>query len=554
MQTTDSDTSTTPQPKPEPPIPVAQVNKSRALSIIWLVPIVTLIVALVLLVGYLRNNGTEVTLHMPSADGVEINKTPIKILNVEVGKVIDVRLNDAGNGVLLTAKINGNMQHQLRSDSMFWIVKPEFDQRGIRGLGTLVSGAYIGFKPGNATEIKDEFIISNDPPSDDLGEGLHLKLSSERAKMLPNGAPVFYEDLQVGQIIQSKFDVKNQHVNYDIFIQKSHQDLVGEHVKFWIKSGVNIQTNSQGIQIDTAPIGSILSGAIAFTQPLSTGKGAEVKDGHTFTLHDNISDVMEPATPRAFYLVAFFDQSMRGLSAGATVEYKGLPIGVVEKTPFFHHNDQLNLLENRYIPVQLRIEPAAIEMGASPIDSKQWQQKFDHAIRQGLYATIISNNIVTGNMSIELTDELSADPSLKPQDRYAGLSVIPTRAVGLNATVKNLNRLLVKFNDLPLEQTVGQLNQNLAELQKTLGSVNKLLNSSETQSIPKELNQTLRQLRGTLEGISPDSPAYRDIQNTLQSLDRTLQKTDPLLKKLGEKPNALIFDSKSADPVPKGQP
>lgn len=552
MQATDPDTSTSPQPNPEPP--VAQVSNSRVLSIIWLVPIVTLIVAIMLLIGHLRNNGTEVTLHMPSADGVEINKTPIKILNVEVGKVIDVRLNDAGNGVLLTAKINGNMQHQLRSDSQFWIVKPEFDQRGIRGLGTLVSGAYIGFKPGTATEIKDEFIISDDPPNEDLGEGLYLKLTSDRAKMLPSGAPVFYEDLQVGQITHSEFDVKKQHVHYDIFIQKSHQDLVGDHVKFWIKSGVHIQTNSQGIQIDAAPIGSILSGAIAFTQPLSTGKGATVKDGHTFNLYSNLSDVMEPATARAFYLVAFFDQSMRGLSTGATVEYKGLPIGVVEKTPFFHNNDQLSLLENRYIPVQLRIEPAAIEMGASEIDSKQWQQKFEHAIRQGLYATIISNNIVTGNMSIELTDELSADPSLKPKDRYAGLSVIPTRAVGLSATVKNLNRLLVKFNNLPLEQTVGQLNQNLTELQKTLGSVNKLLSNSETQSIPKELNQTLKQLRGTLEGVSPDSPAYRDIQNTLQNLDRTLQKTDPLLKKLGEKPNALIFDSKSPDPIPKGQP
>ena len=42
-------------------------------------------------------------------------------------------------------------------------------------------------------------------------------------------------------------------------------------------------------------------------------------------------------------------------------------------------------------------------------------------------------------------------------------------------------------------------------------------------------------------------------QATLQSLDRTLQKTDPLLRQLGEKPNALIFDNKSPDPIPKGR-
>ena len=83
--------------------------------------------------------------------------------------------------------------------------------------------------------------------------------------------------------------------------------------------------------------------------------------------------------------------------------------------------------------------------------------------------------------------------------------------------------------------------------------MNTLLGSKDTQNIPKELNHTLSQLRQTLAGVSPESPAYRDIQATLQSLDRTLQKTDPLLRQLGEKPNALIFDNKSPDPIPKGR-
>lgn len=541
-----------PTPDNNSEVKLATIKKSRALSVVWLIPIIALIVALVLLINYLRNSGTEVTLYLPNADGVEVNKTTIKILNVEVGKVVDIRLN-GDDGVILTAKMASSVKDRLTADSQFWIVKPQIDQSGVRGLDTLVSGSYIGFKPGKAEETKSSFVVSDSPPLVDLGDGLRIRLVSDKAKMLPVGAPVLYEDLPVGQVHRVEFDSNSQKVRYDIFINKRNEALVGKNVKFWIKSGINIQTNNQGIQIDAAPIGTILSGAIAFTQPLNVGKGAAVKNGEEFFLYSSIKDVMEPASPRAFYLVAFFDQSMRGLTPGSSVEYKGLSIGVVEKMPFFDKNDQLNLLENSHIPVLLRIEPAAIEMGAPAIDQKLWQQKFEAAIRKGLYATMVSNNLVTGNASVNLTDEVSPDPSLKPHAVYGGYSVIPTRAVGINSTIKQLNLLLIKFNNLPLEKSVGELNANLTELKATIKSVNQLLDSKETKSIPKELNQTLAQLRQTLAGVSPDSPAYRDIQTTLQSLDRTLQKTDPLLRQLGEKPNALIFDNKSPDPIPKGR-
>ena len=319
QDTEQADAPVSPASSESQDIQAATVKKTRAFSIVWLVPIVALAVAVFLLFSYIRNNGTEITLYMPNADGIEINKTQIKILNVEVGKVVDVRLNGE-DGVILTAKVKATIADKLRKDSQFWIVKPRIDQSGVRGLDTLVSGSYIGFKPGQAEETKHEFVVSDNPPLDDLGDGLRLRLVSDKAKMLPVGAPILYEDLQVGQVQRVEFDSTTQKVRYDIFITKPNVVLVGSNVKFWIKSGVNIQTNSQGIQIDAAPMGSILSGAIAFTQPLNVGKGTAVKNGHEFHLNSSITDVIEPASPRAFYLVAFFDQSMRGLNEGSRVE------------------------------------------------------------------------------------------------------------------------------------------------------------------------------------------------------------------------------------------
>ena len=56
-----------------------------------------------------------------------------------------------------------------------------------------------------------------------------------------------------------------------------------------------------------------------------------------------------------------------------------------------------------------------------------------------------------------------------------------------------------------------------------------------------------------LQGISPSSPVYRDVQETLHNIDQTLRDAQPVLNTLKEKPNALIFNRSEKDPIPKGR-
>ena len=115
-----------------------------------------------------------------------------------------------------------------------------------------------------------------------------------------------------------------------------------------------------------------------------------------------------------------------------------------------------------------------------------------------------------------------------------------------------LAALLDKFNKLPLEQTVGELNASLRNLQATLKSAERLISQPQTQAMPQALNQTLAELRQTLQGVSPQSPLYGEVQATLQSIDQTLKNAQPVINTLKEKPNALIFNSNIKDPTPKG--
>lgn len=537
----------------------ARVKKTNVFtSVVWLIPLIALIAGGWLLVKDIRNRGPVVTLLMDSAEGIEVNNTIIKVLNVDVGHVTRIKLRDDQKGVEVTAQLSADAKDLIRSDTQFWVVKPRIDQSGVTGLGTLLSGSYIAFTPGKSQETKDVFVVQDIPPIAAIGQsGLRLNLIGKNDRILNVSSPVLYENYG-RQVESAHFDPSDQSVHYTIFIQSPNDKLINSASRFWLESGINIETTGSGVKLNSAPLPALLSGAISFDSP-KTSDSKNVKSEDSFTLYDSRSEVANLPDDRSLYYTAFFKQSVRGLTAGSPVEYKGLNVGVVSDVPYFDRNDSLHLFENGWIPVRIRIEPSRLEINADEQSKEHWKQQFQTALNKGLTATISSNNLLTGSKMIELNDQPSASPKLRPHTVYAGDTVIATQGGGLDDLQAKVADLLDKFNNLPLDKTVAGLNSSLAELKSTLKSANaalssidKLVGKPQTQNIPNELNQTLKELRQTLQGVSPQSPIYGDVQNTLQSLDKTLKDVQPVINTLKEKPNALIFNSSSKDPIPKG--
>ena len=103
--------------------------------------------------------------------------------------------------------------------------------------------------------------------------------------------------------------------------------------------------------------------------------------------------------------------------------------------------------------------------------------------------------------------------------------------------------MLDKFNNLPLDKTVAGLNGSLAELKSTLKSANaalssidKLVGKPQTQNIPNELNQTLKELRQTLQGVSPQSPILRRRTKYAAKFGQNLKDVQPVINTLKENP------------------
>ncbi|OSI35242.1 intermembrane transport protein PqiB [Neisseria dumasiana] len=535
------------------PVPAVVRKTNVFTSVIWLIPLIAFLVGGWLLMKEIRNRGPEVTLLMDSADGIEVNNTVVKVLSVEVGRVTRIGLQHDRKGVEVTVRLTADAKDMMRKDTQFWVVKPRIDESGISGLTTLVSGSYIAFTPGKSEETQYRFEVSDIPPITAIGQhGLRLKLVGKNDKMISVGSPVLYEDFSVGVVESASFDPNEQTVNYTIFITSPNDKLVGKNSQFWLQSGINIEATGGGVRIESAPIPALLSGAIAFSRPVSGEKGLPPANGDTFTVYSNRSEVDNLPGERALYYTAFFKQSVRGLSSGSPVEYKGINIGAVADVPYFAPNDSLKLFDNGWIPVRIRIEPDRLEINADAQSKEYWRNRFQTALNKGLTATLSSDNLLTGSKMIELDDSPSNGPKLKPVADYNGNIVIASRNGGLDNLQDQLGNLLEKFNKLPLDKTVGELNGSLRELRATLNSANALLGKPQTQNIPNELNKTLHELRQTLKGISPQSPLYSDVQTTLQSIDKTLKDAQPVINTLKEKPNSLIFNSNVKDPIPKG--
>lgn len=304
-------------------LPQARLAPRRRLSSVWLLPVVAAAIALWLLYHNMTETGLVVTVHFADGSGITAGKTPVVYQGITVGQVDALHLNDKLDGVTATLALDLQIEPLIRKKTEFWLVKPQVSLSGVSGLDTLVAGNYISFKPGEG-KAAIEFRARNDPPPfADNSPGLRLFLDAPQLGSISIGAPVLYQQIEVGEVEGYQL---NQHgVEISLRIDTRYQHLVTNASRFWNHSGISINAGLQGLQVETGSLASVLAGGIAFDSP---DQGTEVESGHRFTLHAS----REMAQGGKTVTIAF--RSAEGLSAGAKVRLRGLTIGRVEAVSF----------------------------------------------------------------------------------------------------------------------------------------------------------------------------------------------------------------------------
>src|SRR5262245_57884792 len=132
-------------------------NRRTRLSLGWVIPIVAAVVGVWVAVTRILSEGPKITIVFRTAEGLEAGKTKIQYNGVEVGTLTAIRLSDDHERVITTAQMAPKTEGFLVDDTQFWVVRARISGANVSGLGTLLSGAYIGMDIGHSKEKRRDF-------------------------------------------------------------------------------------------------------------------------------------------------------------------------------------------------------------------------------------------------------------------------------------------------------------------------------------------------------------------------------------------------------------
>lgn len=269
-----------------PPTPHV-IRHRRSLPLIWVVPLVAFLVGGWLIARNSRAHGPEITVRFQNGAGIEAGKTILEYKGVAVGSVQSVQLDDKLDTVLVRIQLAKDAADLARSDSEFWLVRPEIGFGGIKGLDTLLTGARLKVRPGTGGQPATEFTALRRAPllESSSERGRSFVLRADKLGALTPGAPVFFREMKVGFVETHRLTADADGVLVRIRIRRPYDQLVHADSKFWNAGGIAVKVNLFGAQIRSNSLESLVSGGVAFATPETAG-ATPADDGVEFPLAD----------------------------------------------------------------------------------------------------------------------------------------------------------------------------------------------------------------------------------------------------------------------------
>jgi len=530
---------------------VAKIQTKRPFSLIWIVPLVALLIGGWLAFKAINDKGPVITITFATADGLEAGKTKIKYREVDIGLVETIALDDNVSKVVVTAQMIKGSGRYLTDQTKFWVVRPRISGSSVSGLSTMLSGAYIGIDGSDKGAPSITFTGLEVPPVVTVGQpGRHFILKADMLGSLDVGAPVYYRQIQVGQVVSYNFDESGKSVDIKIFIEAPHHAKASQNTRFWNASGIDVSLNAQGLRVDTQSMISIVSGGIAFDNvPRDTPPGEEAKENETFPLYDDEDAIHEKKYSIRNYWMLLFNESVRGLSVGAPVELYGIKIGEVVDLSL-----EFDLDKKKFqVPVLIAIEPERINSANKEEVLKNAEKHPGDLVKelveqQGLRAQLQSGNLLTGQLMINMTFDLDAPKTTLGS--YAGHLAVPTIPGSFAKLQDSVGKIITNLEKVQFDQIGSDLQQALKETKATVAEIGNLSKTLNRETSP-HLQATLIELQKTLvevqKGMGANSPLNYNVTRSMEELAMTLRSLRELTDTLNKQPQSILFGKEKKD-------
>ena len=540
-------------------------------SIIWVIPIVSVLIAGFLVWRSFLDNGPEITVIFDTADGLTSGQTQVKNKSVVLGTVENISLTPDLRHVRVLIRMNKGTNDMLTDKARFWVVRPRINGASITGLETLMSGAYIAFDPGldasgqASGQHVDRFEGLEAPPgmrSDQPGQT--YTLVANNIGSIGQGAPVFFRDVDVGEVLGYTMPPGGRGpVLIQIFVKEPYDHYLSGSTRFWNVSGVKVGFGAGGLKVQLQSLQALFSGGVAFgLPPLAESKATReqpMAEANTvFKLYESEEDAQNAGYHERVPLATYMTSSVKGLAPGAVVSMFGIQVGNVTSVKL----DMTSTPGHPRVRIGMEIQPERV-MTSKQLSHEEVTDMLRTLVANGLRASTDSASLLTGEGLISLNFVKNAGKASISME--GSTLVIPGQPGGMAGIMDSVSTLTDRLASMPFEQIGTNANSLLAHADETLNSpdVKQALTSLRismqhvqvlTQDLQKglgplsqrlpamaeQLDQMLHNANRLLASYGGNSDFKRNLQAMVIQLGQTARSLRFLSDFLTNHPSALI--------------
>jgi paraquat-inducible protein B len=236
--------------------------------------------------------------------------------------------------------------------------------------------------------------------------------------------------------------------------------------------------------------------------------------------------------------VMYFESSVKGLSIGSPVVFRGVKVGSVTDISMDFNPSDLSIL----IPVYVEFGEETVNMSKLDIldgNRTAMQDEFTQAlIKKGLRAQLEMQSVVTGQLLIALEFHPATKADFTGRDkRYAEIPTIPTQ----------FQQFTKRLENVPIEEI-------LQELRATLSGIHKMVNSPEAANLitsgskgVEEARLLIHHIDGQMRPLAGSAnKAVQQIKNLVENMNNELIPLAASIKNLADETGVTLRKSQAA--------